>query len=197
MSRSPTTSSRSTTVWSLVRPRSAFPIRSRSRTRATRSRAQKRSRNVAKVACGSDRHVISGGGLASGPFRSQRLVTSAPFDSKDAGKKPDDGWRVAVDNLKRKRHQIEAYAICSEVSGISYVRDAFGAKKRARTHIDLDCPDGEFALGGGVTHDIACRKVTLVRVALRGVSGLRRMVRRVDSLSRGSAPPATSSRSIA
>ena len=144
----------------------------------------KRSRTVAKVECGGARRVISGGGLASGPFRSQRLVSSAPFDSGDAGKKPDDGWRVAVDNLKRKRRKVEAYAICAHVPGVSYVIDAFGAKKRARDHVSLNCPAGEFALGGGVTHDIPYRKATLVASRYAAYPDFDGWFAEVDNLSR-------------
>ena len=75
------------------------------------------------------------------------------------------------------------------------MRDAFGAKKRARTHIDLDCPDGEFALGGGVTHDIAYRKVTLVASRYAAYPDFDGWFAEVDNLSR-CAPPATSSRSV-
>jgi hypothetical protein len=144
----------------------------------------KRSRNTAKVTCSGDRHVISGGGLASGPFRSQRLVMSAPFDSNDAGKKPDDGWRVAVDNLKRKRRKVVAYAICADVPGISYVIDAFGAKKRARDHVSLNCPADQFALGGGITHDIPYRKATLVASRYAAYPNFDGWFAEVDNLSR-------------
>jgi hypothetical protein len=121
----------------------------------------KRARTTAKVACPDDRHVLSGGALASGPFRSQRMVASAPYDSGDAGNKPDDGWKASVDNLRRKRRKMKVYAICTSSEGLSYVSTPFTAMAAARSHVEPPCAD-EFVIGGGVTHGIAYRKATLV-----------------------------------
>jgi hypothetical protein len=121
----------------------------------------KRSRTTAKVACPGGRHVLSGGVAASGPFRSQRMVASAPYDSGDAGDEPDDGWKASVDNLSRKRRKVKAYAICTSSDGLSYVSTDFTAMTKSRSHVEPACAGG-FVVGGGVTHGIPYRKATLV-----------------------------------
>jgi hypothetical protein len=137
-----------------------------------------------KVACGGNKEVLSGGGHATGPFRSQRLVSSAPFDSGDPGSKPDDGWRVTVDNLKGERRKAKAYAICGNVPGLSYLSNDFKAKKRSRKHVELDCPVGEYALGGGVTHATRFRKATLVASRAAPFPSFVSWLTEVDNLSR-------------
>jgi hypothetical protein len=144
----------------------------------------RRGRTSLKVACPGGKHVLSGGGVASGPFRSQRLVSSAPFDSGDAGSAPDDGWKVVVDNLKRKRRAITANAICSSVGGVSYESGGFRAKKRARKHVEIACPDGEFAISGGVSHRGPYGKATLVASILPVPFDGRGWVVEVDNLTR-------------
>ena len=125
-------------------------------------RSAKRARTTVKVSCPGDKHVLGGGGLAGGPFLSQRMVASAPFDSGDPGAKPDDGWRFTVDNLSSRRRKITAHAICAPVGGLSYVSDGFKAPKRKRKHAEAPCPAGEYVIGGGLTHDGKVRKVSLV-----------------------------------
>jgi hypothetical protein len=122
----------------------------------------KRSRGSVKVSCPNGFHVISGGGRASGPFRAGRLVASAPFDSNDPGTKPEDGWRAVADNFDGKRRRVTAYAICAKGGGLSYESKEFTARKRARKHVDVDCPPGEYVLGGGLTHKVAPRRAALV-----------------------------------
>jgi hypothetical protein len=122
----------------------------------------KRARTKAKVSCPDGKRVLGGGGAASGPFLSQRLVASAPFDSPDPGKRPDDGWRIAVDNRSNQKLEITAHAICAPVSGLSYTSKAFRARKRKRKHAEAPCPDGEYVIGGGLTQRGKARKVSLV-----------------------------------
>lgn len=144
----------------------------------------KRKRTRARVSCQSGTRVLGGGGSAPGPFRSQRLVSSAPFDSGDAGKSPDDGWRIAVDNLGKKNREITVYAICSPVESVSYVSKAFEAKKRSRRHSEVDCPAGEFVMGGGVTHSAAFGKGTLVASRYGHFPDFDSWITEVDNLSR-------------
>ena len=151
---------------------------------------------MAKVKCSGDRHVISGGGLASGPFRSQRLVVSAPFDSNDAGKKPDDGWRVAVDNLKRKRRKVEAVRDLRGGTRVLLRERRLRASRSApESTSSVNCPAGEFALGGGVTHDIPYRKATLVASRYAAYPDFDGWFAEVDNLSRKRASRRRSSRS--
>jgi hypothetical protein len=150
-------------------------------------RSGKRARTTAKVACPDGRDVLSGGALAGGPFRSQRLVSTAPFDSDDPGSKPDDGWRVSVDNLQSIRRKIKAYAICTSSQDLSYVSDGFTATNGSRSHIEPTCPGGEFAIGGGVRHDIGYRKATLVASRVPSPFPGSKWVVELDNLSEASA----------
>lgn len=150
----------------------------------SRSRATpKRARTTARVDCAGGRHALSGGALASGPFKSQRLVASAPFDDGDAGAKPDDGWRVAVDNLGKRRRSLDAFAICSSVTGLTYEEQPFRVRKRARKHVELTCPAGQFIVGGGVSHGAPRGKATLVASRLN-LGELHSWITEVDNLSR-------------
>ena len=125
-------------------------------------RSPAKKRTIVKASCPGSKHVLGGGARASGPFLSQRIVASAPYDSKDPGKKPDDGWRAVVDNLGDTRYKVTADAICAPVGGLAYAKDAFKAPKRKRTHAESQCPPGKFVIGGGVSHDGKVRKISLV-----------------------------------
>jgi len=125
-------------------------------------RTAKRARTTVKARCPGSKHVLGGGGLASGPFLSQRTVAGAPFDSGDAGRKPDDGWRFTVDNLSNRKRKATAHAICAPVGGLSYASKRLKAPKRNRKHAEASCPSGEFVIGGGVTHNGKIGKVSLV-----------------------------------
>jgi len=129
---------------------------------SSKRRASKRSRTALRASCKGSKNVVSGGAVAGGPFRSQRLVAGVPFDSKDPGSKPDDGWRVVVDNLSAKRRAVQAYAICATAPGARYVAKGFKSKRRSRHHTELSCPPGEYIVGGGVAHAAPYRKATLV-----------------------------------
>ena len=62
-----------------------------------------------KVKCPNSKHVV-GGGVDAG----QRFIESTyPFDSKDKGKKPDDGWKATTSGLQAAT--VEATAACSPV----------------------------------------------------------------------------------
>jgi hypothetical protein len=79
--------------------------------------------NTAKVAVGRARtvgascprgtHVSAGGGYATGTPEGSYVNSSFPFDGRDAGEAPDDGWRVRVYNISdAPRSQIHAFAVC-------------------------------------------------------------------------------------
>src|SRR5215212_3034465 len=121
-----------------------------------------RERTTVKAGCTGGTHVLSGGGAGSGPFKSQRLVESAPVDSDDAGTKPDDGWRVAVDNMTNKRRSAKAYAICADVQGLSYESAPFTEQDHFRVHRQVGCPSGEYVAGGGLRQQVPYGKAKLV-----------------------------------
>jgi hypothetical protein len=62
-----------------------------------------------KVKCPNSKHVV-GGGVDAG----QRFIQSTyPFDSKDKGLKPDDGWKATTSGLQADT--VEVTAACSPV----------------------------------------------------------------------------------
>ncbi len=62
-----------------------------------------------KVKCPNRKHVV-GGGVDAG----QRFIESTyPFDSKDKGSKPDDGWKATTSGLQAAT--VELTAACSPV----------------------------------------------------------------------------------
>jgi len=61
-----------------------------------------------KAKCPSGRHLVGGGGNAGNKF----LGSSFPYDSKDDGNKPDDGWKATAYGVPATT--IEAIAVCSE-----------------------------------------------------------------------------------
>ena len=62
-----------------------------------------------KVRCPATRHLV-GGGVDAG----QRFIQSTyPFDSKDKGRKPDDGWKATTSGLQTAT--VEITAACSKV----------------------------------------------------------------------------------
>lgn len=127
-----------------------------------KAKAPARSRKTAEVKCGGGGSVISGGGKVAGQFRGPRLVKSLPFDSGDANAVPDDGWRIVVDNPSKKGRTITAYAICTTTTGFTYISEQTNAPKRTRYHRQVGCPGGEYAIGGGVTHNIGFGDARLV-----------------------------------
>ena len=65
-------------------------------------------RTTIKVKCPAGRHAIGGG---YGRFATD-LVASEPFDSKDKGKAPDDGWRVRLWSGSGAPQAMYAWASC-------------------------------------------------------------------------------------
>ena len=147
--------------------------------------AERRARTTARVSCPGDTQVVSGGVMVAGKLRSGRMVSSAPFDSRDPGAKPDDGWTGGVDNLKRARREMAVYAICSDAGGFRYVREGFSVRKQRRKHVEIECPAGTFAIGSGVLHDARFRKATVVATHPAGqLFPYSMTVAEVDNLSR-------------
>jgi hypothetical protein len=130
--------------------------------RKTKFATPGKSRSSAKAACPGGSHVLSGGAKAPGPFKSQRIAESYPFDGDDANDTPDDGWRVSVDNLKRKNRKASAYAICGDVDDLFYGSVTVPASGQDRAHVGVSCPGGDYSIGGGVKHGVPFKEATLV-----------------------------------
>jgi hypothetical protein len=71
-----------------------------------------RARTVG-ASCPRGTHVSAGGGYATGTIGGSYVNSSFPFDGRDRGKAPDDGWRVRIYNISNApRSQIYAFAVC-------------------------------------------------------------------------------------
>jgi hypothetical protein len=69
-------------------------------------------RSHPKVDCPAGSHVISGGLDPAGNLATIALNGFASFDDGDAGRTPDDGWRVTADNYDAAGRSATAHAIC-------------------------------------------------------------------------------------
>jgi hypothetical protein len=141
-------------------------------------------RTTVKVDCPNGTAVLSGGGSANGPFKSQRLVETAPFDDKiDLDTTPDDGWRAAVDNVSKKDHKAKVFAICGNIASLHYDESSFEVVQHTRRNYQLACPVGEYVLGGGVTPGVGFGKTKLVASRYPPVAGPSSWITEVDNLS--------------
>lgn len=61
--------------------------------------------------CGKG-HAIGGGAKVSGFVNRGRLIATAPVDTGDPGKAPDDRWRVQAHNLGGEPTKLKAFGIC-------------------------------------------------------------------------------------
>jgi hypothetical protein len=128
----------------------------------SKNRSTPTGRTKVKVPCPAGKHVLGGGGLVGGPYLKERLVKTAPFDSKDAGKTPDDGWQIAIDNLGA-RHSANAFAVCAKLGGLTYKTLTLHVNHDRRGSISVRCPPGDHPVGGGVSQRGAYGHVAIVR----------------------------------
>ena len=140
-------------------------------------------RTTVKVDCPNGTAVLSGGGAGNGPFKSQRLVATAPFDDDDIDTNADDGWRASVDNVSNKDRSAKVFAICGNIASLAYDQSNFEVTDRARRNYQLDCPPGQFVLGGGVTPGIGFGKTKLVASRYEPGAGPSTWITEVDNLS--------------
>ena len=115
-----------------------------------RSKAQKDSPLpgdlvTAKAKCPRGTSVLGGGVRAE--TTPELMLASAPFDSKDPGLKPDDGWTVRLEN-GQGINDIFAIAICSKKLKPHYATNSTptGSGELVRT---AACDQDEAVVGGG------------------------------------------------
>ena len=78
------------------------------------------------------------------------LVASFPFDGQDLDKRPDDGWRVRVDN-RGAATTAQVAAVCG--AGLpTYRSQSFKAVPGDQTTSSALCSQGQHATGGGVDY---------------------------------------------
>ncbi len=99
--------------------------------------------------CDADRHVIGGGALISGPLSAARVNSSHPVDSKDAGRKPDDGWKARAVNLLSSDLDFEVFAICANRQP-TYKKTKLALGPSGTSGNSVFCPPGKVVLSGGI-----------------------------------------------
>ena len=67
---------------------------------------------VRKVACRPAEHVVGGGARVTGPANRSRLISTFPYDGRDADGIPDDGWQSRVYGVSGAAKKVTAFAIC-------------------------------------------------------------------------------------
>ena len=70
------------------------------------------STEVVKTKCPPGSVVVGGGAFIGGAIDQGHLVKSVPYDSKDDGKVPDDGWTAKFSNDDLSSRSYQAIAIC-------------------------------------------------------------------------------------
>jgi len=64
------------------------------------------------IECPNRKSVVGGGPDVSGPASQAHVAVTAPFDSDDKGKTPDDGWTIKVGNPTMAEMDVVVYAVC-------------------------------------------------------------------------------------
>lgn len=106
----------------------------------------------ARVDCPKRTKVISGGvEMSSADPQGSALVTSVPFDDRDRGKKPDDGWYVVVSNQSIASKTFRAHAVCVRGSKIFYGSTSVDVANGDDANLGIGCPDSNLdsIVGGG------------------------------------------------
>jgi hypothetical protein len=101
-----------------------------------------------KATCPKGTAVAAGG---SDVYRGT-VSTSSPFDGSDAGRAPDDGWKVTGVNSETSPTDLTVWAVCLNTSHkLSYVAAHGTTPGKDSKSIKASCPDGAAATGGGYT----------------------------------------------
>lgn len=93
--------------------------------------------------------VIGGGSQVGGYADGQVLVGSHPWDGEDAGKTPDDGWRVVTSNTDDGPHDMRAVAICVRKGSYRYRKATRSVESGLYRNLAVSCRDDEQVVGGG------------------------------------------------
>jgi hypothetical protein len=101
-----------------------------------------------RAACPPGTHVVGGGVNADG----NRINASYPFDSRDAGDAPDDGWQARVRNYSGSRSRLAVHAVCQSRRPTYRERTGrlSGDANGLGTFFKLRCSGGSRAISAGV-----------------------------------------------
>lgn len=105
---------------------------------------------TATASCPKATRVIGGGERNGAGVGQIRLAQTFPYDDRDKGLKPDDGWRVRVVNVSSSKRNVKVGAVCGDAR-VKYVEQEFNVAATSQTgQENATCPNDMFALSGGV-----------------------------------------------
>ena len=108
------------------------------------------SAGTIEAACPAGTHAIGGGG-DDGRFGSQANVhTTAPYDGADAGRAPDDGWRLRSATTATGPGTIEVFVIC-QANVPTYATTSVKIAPGQSDTVKADCKAGLHVAAGGVS----------------------------------------------
>ena len=103
-----------------------------------------------RTRCGRGVQVMGGGVRVAAAFNDGAwLRSSAPFDSGDRRRKPDDGWKAAG-VVEERQVNMTLTAICGSKQ-LKYRADTQTAPATGIGEAFADCPRGSRVVGGGVS----------------------------------------------
>jgi hypothetical protein len=85
-----------------------------------------------KVKCPGRRHLVGGGVDAGSRF----IASTYPYDSKDKGKKPDDGWKATT--FGANTVTVEATAACSKIEP-KYTKETLDLQPSTSSGVVASC----------------------------------------------------------
>jgi hypothetical protein len=100
-----------------------------------------------KAECPGGTHVLGGGEDSNAGFAQLRLRHTFPYDTKDQGSKPDDGWAVGVSASVGR--DVDVTAICAKLKP-SYRKQSFPATGLTQGgEFNVVCKGDDEVLSGG------------------------------------------------
>lgn len=119
--------------------------------------ARQRTRRVAHCPAGTQ--ATGGGVRTTGESAADAVVVSAPYDSRDRDRRPDDGW-VGVVVTGASDQLMVTSAVCAPFE-VSYVIGTRRVPARSVRRFDLPCPEQLFPVGGGARSTGDSRRIML------------------------------------
>lgn len=138
-------------------------------TSAAEAPARQRTTLVARCPVGTQ--PVGGGVRTTGESANDAVVTSAPFDSRDAGTRPDDGWIGVVVSGASDQLMVTS-AVCAPFA-VSYVTKSGHVGPRSDRRLTALCPSRLYPTGGGARTTGTARRIMLGETGATAEAGWR------------------------
>ena len=134
-----------------------------------RDRVHKHFYVVMPIGCPGRSRIVGGGAYVSAPLGDSRVVDGYP--ARMYGKGVPNTWRTIIENTSDEGFKATGYAICSRTPGFIYRAKRFKAAAGERVTASAACPDGTYAVSGGVSFSTRPEKQALVASTFAGTPG--------------------------